>query len=61
MTTVAAKSPSEQNSMVRDWWLVLHGSFKVRLVELFWFTGRGRRDSWVAWYPQGAKVEFGWL
>lgn len=61
MTTVAAKSRSEQNSMECAWWLVLHGSFKERGMDLFWFTGRDRLYSWVAWYSQGAKVEFGWL
>ena len=49
MTTMAARSPSEQNSLERDWWLVLHGSVKIRGMGLVWFTDRDRRDSWVAW------------
>ena len=61
MTTVAAKSRREQNKMECAWWLVLHGTFKVRGVDLFWFTGRDGLYSWGAWYSQGAKVEFGWL
>lgn len=61
MTTVAAKALNEQNSTECAWWLVLHGGFKIRGTDLFWFTGRDRLYSWVAWNSQGAKVEFGWL